>query len=177
MTNMVYKILLAAVAIASIAQLTVATNYTVGAPSGSWDLQTNLTQWVDSNTFHTGDVLIFTYSASQHDVLEVTKANYDSCTTSSPISIDDSGNTVVPLSTTGTRYFICGIPGHCAGGMKVQIDVSSSSSSSPPSVPSTPESPSPTASSPGNSPPSSAATSVVAGVGLGLSLAAALLVL
>lgn len=44
-------------AVAAIAELAMAANYTVGAPSGSWDLQTNLTQWVESNTFHPGDVL------------------------------------------------------------------------------------------------------------------------
>lgn len=56
MTKMA-KILLAFVAMVAIAELAMAATYTVGAPSGSWDLQTNLTQWADSNTFHPGDVL------------------------------------------------------------------------------------------------------------------------
>ncbi|XP_072967606.1 stellacyanin-like [Typha angustifolia] len=155
------KALIAALAMAAIFQLAVGTNYTVGAPAGSWDLQTNFTNWASSISFLTGDFLIFKYSSSQHDVLEVTMSNYGSCTTSNPISTDASGNTVVALTAPGTRYFICGIPGHCAGGMKVQIDVSAKSAPATPptsgsSPPPPPPPPSPTTTPPSqtNSPPS-----------------------
>ncbi|XP_072995323.1 stellacyanin-like [Typha latifolia] len=156
MENMA-KALIAALAMAAIFQLAVGTNYTVGAPAGSWDLQTNYKNWVSSITFLTGDFLIFKYSSSQHDVLEVTMSNYGSCTTSNPISTDASGNTVVALTAPGTRYFICGIPGHCTSGMKVQIDVSAKSApATPPTSGSSPPPPSPTATPPSqpNSPPS-----------------------
>lgn len=33
------------------------TNYTVGAPDGSWDLNTNYTKWVSTIKFHQGDNL------------------------------------------------------------------------------------------------------------------------
>ncbi|XP_078176289.1 stellacyanin-like [Carex rostrata] len=183
MTKMA-KILLTFVAMVAIAELAMAATYTVGAPSGSWDLQTNFTQWVESNTFHPGDVLTFSYSSSQHDVLEVTQANFDSCTSSNPIATHNDGNTVVTLSAVGTRYFICGITGHCLGGMKVQINAVSGTTPSPAptsggptppsSVPSTPGSTSPTTSPPGGSTPDSAASSVTAGVGLVFGLAALL---
>ncbi|KAF3327593.1 Stellacyanin [Carex littledalei] len=124
------------------------------------------------------------YSTSQHDVLEVTQANFDSCTNSNPIATHTDGNTVVTLSAVGTRYFICGITGHCSGGMKVQINAVSGSSTSPAptsggptppsSVPSTPGSTSPATSPPGGSTPDSAASSVQAGVGLVFGLAALL---
>ncbi|KAF3327576.1 Early nodulin-like protein 1 [Carex littledalei] len=118
----------------------------------------------------------FSYSSSQHDVLEVTQANFDSCTTSNPIATHTDGNTVVTLSAVGTRYFICGITGHCSGGMKVQINAVSGSAPSPAptsggptppsSVPSTPGSTSPATSPPGGSTPDSAASSATVGAGL-----------
>ncbi|XP_078175924.1 uclacyanin 1-like [Carex rostrata] len=189
------KILLAFMALVAIADLAMAASYTVGSPSGSWDLQTNLTQWAESNTFKVGDVLTFTYSSSQHDVLEVTQANFDSCTASNPIATHNDGNTMVTLSAVGTRYFICGITGHCSGGMKVQINAVSGSTPSPAptsggptsspappsggatppsSVPSTPGSNSPTTSPAGGSTPDSAASSVTVGAGLVFGLAALL---
>ncbi|CAL9120304.1 unnamed protein product [Musa textilis] len=164
-------ILRAVVAIATVAvicTLAMGANYDVGGPAGSWDLATNYTQWVSGKAFRVGDTLTFKY-ASSHDVLEVSSAAYSSCTTSNPISTSTGGNTVVTLNSTGSRYFICGTPGHCAGGMKLQIDVASPTSTPPPSPSSTPRSPvapsprspsalPPASSTPGSVPPPSAPT-------------------
>ncbi|KAM3411453.1 hypothetical protein ACQJBY_003237 [Aegilops geniculata] len=100
-------------------------NHTVGAPHGSWDLQTNYSQWVSGIRFTTGDELKFQYSAVVHNVVEVSKTGYDSCNGSNPIATFPTGNDVVPLATVGTRYFICGISGHCDAGMKVEVNVKS----------------------------------------------------
>ncbi|KAK6919434.1 Phytocyanin domain, partial [Dillenia turbinata] len=87
---------------------------------------------------------------SFHDVVEVIKADYDSCLISTPIATYTSGSTIIALSTPGKRYFICGTPGHCVQGMKVEIDTLAASSppltspSSPP--PSAASSPPPTVS-------------------------------
>ncbi|KAI5009637.1 hypothetical protein ZWY2020_011774 [Hordeum vulgare] len=141
--------------------------YNVGEPGGAWDL----------SNYGTGRPpelppkrrIAFKYSPQAHDVLEVSKADYDSCSTASPIATLNSGNDVVSLTATGTRYFICGFPGHCAGGMKVKIDVvpsSSSSSPAPASGPSASNAPPPV--------PVSAATSVATtGFGLAILLIAA----
>ncbi|KAE8800306.1 Mavicyanin [Hordeum vulgare] len=100
------------------------TSHTVGAPGGSWDLQTNYSQWASRIRFTTGDELQFLYPATVHNVVEVSKAGYDTCNGSRPITTFPTGD-VVPLAATGTRYFICGVPGHCIAGMKVQVDVKS----------------------------------------------------
>ncbi|XBJ18994.1 hypothetical protein VPH35_010042 [Triticum aestivum] len=106
-------------------------SHTVGAPHGSWDLQTNYSQWVSRIRFTTGDELKFQYSAAfeysttVHNVVEVRKAGYDACNSSSPIVMFLTGNDIVPLAAIGTRYFICGVPGHCIAGMKVQVNVKS----------------------------------------------------
>uniref|UniRef100_A0ACD5ZFD7 Uncharacterized protein n=1 Tax=Avena sativa TaxID=4498 RepID=A0ACD5ZFD7_AVESA len=175
------KITLLAVAAMALLSTASAVTYDVGAPSGEWDLNTDYGSWVSDKKFVPGDSIVFKYTPPQHDVLEVSKADYDSCNTASPINTYTTGNDAVDLSATGTRYFICGIPGHCKttgnGGMKVQIDIVAASSPAPPtpaSGPSASNSPPTPASGPGasNSPPPpetpSAATSVRATAGLGL---------
>ncbi|KAE8711785.1 Basic helix-loop-helix DNA-binding superfamily protein [Hibiscus syriacus] len=134
-------------------QLAMAVDHTVGAPNGGWDTSTDLATWAGSQSFAVGDNLVFRYT-SNHDVVEVTQTNYDSCSTINSIGTHTGGNTVIALSSPGKRYFICGIPGHCNQGMKVEIDTLASSGTPPGSTPGTPSSPEvPSAESPGSSPP------------------------
>ncbi|KQJ86406.1 mavicyanin [Brachypodium distachyon] len=105
-------------------------SHTVGAPGGSWDLRTNHGQWASSIKFRAGDQLVFKYSRAAHNVVEVSKADYDACSGSSPLASFQTGNDVVPLPAAGTRYFICGVPGHCDAGMKVRVNVEAAASSS-----------------------------------------------
>ncbi|BAF22870.1 stellacyanin [Oryza sativa Japonica Group] len=108
-----------------------ATTYTVGAPDGLWDMETDYKEWVARRTFHPGDKLTFTYSRELHDVVEVTKAGYDACSNANNISAFRSGNDLVALTAVGTRYFLCGLTGHCGSGMKIRIDVVAAASSGP----------------------------------------------
>ncbi|TVU10645.1 hypothetical protein EJB05_44189 [Eragrostis curvula] len=127
-----------------------AATYNVGEPSGSWDLRTDYGTWAASKRFQPGDQIVFKYSPSAHDVLEVNKAAYDSCNTDNAIATHTTGNDVITLDAPSTRYFICGFPSHCTSGMKLQITVTSGGSSlapagapnsnSPPSPPATPSS-------------------------------------
>ncbi|VAI88154.1 unnamed protein product [Triticum turgidum subsp. durum] len=112
---------LATVAIAQVA--TAATSYTVGAPDGLWDMHTDYAEWVAARTFHRGDNITFTYSRELHDVVEVGKAGYDACSSANNVSAFRSGNDVVALTAVGTRYFLCGLTGHCDSGMKIRVDV------------------------------------------------------
>ncbi|KAG2576604.1 hypothetical protein PVAP13_6NG033800 [Panicum virgatum] len=96
-----------------------------GAPGGSWDLRTNLTAWASSIAFRPGDQLVFSYDASAHDVVEVTRDGYLSCSAQRPVSAARmTGTDTIRLDGAGERYFICGVPGHCAAGMKLQVRVS-----------------------------------------------------
>ncbi|XP_008776471.1 uclacyanin-2-like [Phoenix dactylifera] len=141
------KALVVVAAIAAFLELAMGKNYDVG-PTGQWDQTSNYATWASSIKFVPGDTLTFKYT-STHDVVEVTKANYDSCSTSNAIDTHTGGNTVIPLNSTGNRYFICGTPGHCASGMKVEISVAAASSP-PTTSPGTP----PTLSPPGSAGPS-----------------------
>ncbi|OEL24531.1 hypothetical protein BAE44_0014448 [Dichanthelium oligosanthes] len=106
-----------------------AATYNVGEPGGSWNLQTNYGDWASSKRFHPGDQIVFKYSPQEHDVREVSKADYDSCNTNGPIATHNSGNDAIALASPGTRYFICGFPSHCTSGMKLQINVVPSATS------------------------------------------------
>ncbi|XP_073365775.1 uclacyanin 1-like [Aegilops tauschii subsp. strangulata] len=114
-------ILLVVAAMAILSTAATAAMYNVGEPGGAWDLGTNYSTWASSRNFQPDDQIVFN------------KADYDSCSNATPIATLNSGNDVIALTVTGSRYFICGFPGHCAGGMKVKIDVMPSSSSSSPS--------------------------------------------
>ncbi|KAF3443749.1 hypothetical protein FNV43_RR13439 [Rhamnella rubrinervis] len=118
---------------AMLMELAMAANYTVGDPNGGWDTSTNLQTWASSQSFLVGDNLIFQYSTN-HDVVEVRKAEYDSCQPSNPVETHTGGDTIITLSSPGKRFFICGTPGHCGQGQKVEIDTLATSSSPPPSA-------------------------------------------
>ncbi|KAJ6337588.1 hypothetical protein OIU76_007296 [Salix suchowensis] len=91
--------------------------HTVGGSSG-WAIGMDYSTWTSGKTFSVGDSLVFNY-AGGHTVDEVSASDYSTCTTGNAITSDSSGATTVALKTAGTHYFICGVPGHCGGGMKL----------------------------------------------------------
>nr|GLL22980.1 uclacyanin 1-like isoform X1 [Ipomoea trifida] len=162
MALMLRTLMMSLAAISMVVGSAMAANHTVGGPNGGWDTSTNLQSWASSETFTVGDNLIFTYSP-MHDVNEVSKADYDSCTSANPLSTNSGGSTVVPLTAAGKRYFICGTMGHCSMGMKLQVNVLAAAAP-PPAVSTTPSSssaPSPSESSVPSSAPSPSATAPV----------------
>ncbi|KAL6578370.1 hypothetical protein OROMI_010698 [Orobanche minor] len=100
--------------------------YTVGDSSG-WAMGADYTTWPTHKTFTVGDTLAFNY-APGHTVDEVSAKDYKSCTTGNSITTDSSGATSIGLKTAGTHYFICGVPGHCSGGMKLAVTVAAAAS-------------------------------------------------
>ncbi|KAJ3695839.1 hypothetical protein LUZ60_001216 [Juncus effusus] len=118
-----------------------ATDYTVGDTSG-WATGVDYSTWTSGKTFAAGDTLTFNYASGAHTVAEVSKSDYSSCSSSNALSSDSSGTTTVTLKTAGDHYYICGVPGHCSGGMKLSVNVGSASSTTPTSPSTTPASPS-----------------------------------
>ncbi len=88
---------------------------------------------------------VFIYTAGAHDVLQVRyPSDFKACNTQNPISVNNSGYTVIPLTMTGSSYFMCGIPGHCVQGMNLEVVVMTSEESAPsPNSPGTANSPLP----------------------------------
>ncbi|KAF7031112.1 hypothetical protein CFC21_042489 [Triticum aestivum] len=146
MADMKAVICIAAVTVVSLVHLVAATDYIVGNPTGGWQGKTDYKSWASAQTFLPGDTLTFKYS-SNHNVLEVTADDYETCSTANPVIIDNSGTTTIALTAPGKRYFICGGPGHCQNGMKLEVEVADrpapTAPSSPPQLPPAPTPPSP----------------------------------
>ncbi|KAM3386242.1 hypothetical protein ACQJBY_009709 [Aegilops geniculata] len=122
MAMVVKAVLVAVVAVAALAQLTVAVDHQVGGSGATWATSGGYDSWSGKQKFSPGDSLVFSYSPA-HDVVEVSKADYDACTASKVVARYTGGKTTVKLTTAGKRYFICSITGHCDAGMKLQVNV------------------------------------------------------
>ncbi|NP_001149603.1 Blue copper protein-like precursor [Zea mays] len=157
--------------------------YEVGGTIG-WTVMGNpdYAAWASSKQIVIGDTVVFTYNKQFHNVLAVSKADYKNCIATKPTATWSTGNDSVVLNTTGHHYFLCGYPGHCAAGQKVDIRVASSA------APSAAPSPTPSGSKPSGgataapsphpnaAPKALSASSVAAAVATSLlSLAAAVL--
>ncbi|KAF8686841.1 hypothetical protein HU200_043342 [Digitaria exilis] len=114
-----------------------AAEYVVGDVVGSgWDSGVNYAAWAREHTFAVGDVLVFEYVSSQHNVYEVNESTYKSCDTGAGGSngvraMYTSGYDTVVLAEARAYWFICNFPGHCLGGMKLAVNVSASGSGGP----------------------------------------------
>lgn len=139
MANATVMLLVMLLALA-ITQSCMAVQYAVGGSQG-WDLSTDLNTWESGKTFKVGDTLSFKYTAGLHSVVELaSEKDYKACNIGNPLNSLSGGSNVVKLNKEGTRYFACGTPGHCSGGMKLQVKVVSAGGTSP--TPSSSSSPS-----------------------------------
>ncbi|XP_062220959.1 mavicyanin-like [Phragmites australis] len=157
MASLVACSALAVLLLVARASTAAATTYTVGDGSG-WTTGVDYTTWAGSKNFKDGDSLVFNYAKGLHTVVEVSAAEYMACTATNPLGSDSSGVTTVALKTAGSHYFICSIPAHCGGGMKLAVTVGGSSSPSSPSSSTTPyTTPTPTTNTPCTTTPTSPA--------------------
>ncbi|KAL8141376.1 hypothetical protein V2J09_007397 [Rumex salicifolius] len=92
--------------------------YTVGGPSG-WTF--NVDTWPKGKNFKAGDVLVFNYDGTQHNVVQVDRRGYTGCTSNKGAKVLQSGKDRVKLAK-GHNYFICTFTGHCQSGMKIAIN-------------------------------------------------------
>ncbi|KAG8471766.1 hypothetical protein CXB51_036709 [Gossypium anomalum] len=129
---------------ANLLQSTYGRTYIVGDSTG-WRIPTInnddfYDDWADNKDFLVGDILVFNFTNGQHNVVEVTEAGYDACNAANPASTVSTGPARITLNRTGEYYFICGIPGHCAAGQKLNVEVRNGNTSGgvTPSTPVTP---------------------------------------
>nr|GMD66108.1 mavicyanin-like [Ipomoea batatas] len=109
---------------ASFLQVSMGGVYKVGGGAG-WTTIGNVDykQWAAAKTFEIGDVVVFEYNPQLHNVMQVTHAMYKSCNASSPIATYTTGNDSITIKSGGHHFFLCGVPGHCQFGQKVDINV------------------------------------------------------
>lgn len=89
-----------------------------GAATYKVDWSMGADSWSGGKNFRAGDILVFNYNPSVHNVVAVDAGGYDSCRGSG--TTYSSGNDHVTLGA-GTNYFICGLSGHCGAGMKMAV--------------------------------------------------------
>ncbi|KAL8139564.1 hypothetical protein V2J09_005585 [Rumex salicifolius] len=80
-------------------------------------------RWASTKTFRIGDVVVFIYVQRFHNVMQVSQDAYEACNASFPISIHTSGSDSIVITGYGHHFFVCGSPGHCQLGQKVDINV------------------------------------------------------
>ncbi|KAL0393938.1 UNVERIFIED_CONTAM: Early nodulin-like protein 1 [Sesamum latifolium] len=106
-----------------------ARDHLVGGRSDAWRIPSSesdaLNNWAQKSRFLIGDSLVWEYDASKDSVLQVTKRDYVTCNTSSPIETYTGGSTKVKLEHSGPYYFISGAEGHCKKGQKLIVVVMS----------------------------------------------------
>ncbi|CAN6162685.1 unnamed protein product [Urochloa humidicola] len=112
----------------------------VGDVAFGWDSGVNYASWARDHAFlAVGDVLVFQYVSSQHNVYEVSESTYRSCDTgggnSGVRAKYTSGYDRVVLAEPRSYWFICDFPGHCLGGMKLAVNVSAAAVAGRPSPP------------------------------------------
>ncbi|CAA0839038.1 uclacyanin 1 [Striga hermonthica] len=109
------------VAVTLLVDVAQAEQYIVGGDgvTNGWDLHYDA-NWVKDKNFKVGDKLVFLFDLRFHDVMEVSKSDYDNCQPN-PRESWNSEPTIVNLNATGTRYFICSTSGHCNSGMKIAV--------------------------------------------------------
>ncbi|EOY16558.1 hypothetical protein QUC31_001097 [Theobroma cacao] len=95
-----------------------AATYTVGGPGG-WTF--NMATWPKGKSFRAGDVLVFNYDATIHNVVAVNREAYTGCTTPAGAKVYSSGKDQIKL-VKGLNFFICNTAGHCESGMKIAIN-------------------------------------------------------
>ncbi|KAL2238127.1 UNVERIFIED_CONTAM: Uclacyanin 1 [Sesamum indicum] len=121
---MATKGFLIAIIVATVTVPALATDYVVGDNAG-WKLGVNYTAWAEGKDFFVGDRLIFKYGQGAHNVHRVNGTGFQQCMVPSPLEALTTGNDVITLATPGRKWYICGIGGHCASGMKLVITVAS----------------------------------------------------
>ncbi|KAF5459177.1 hypothetical protein F2P56_023155 [Juglans regia] len=99
-----------------------AVTHEVGDSTVGWDVPSSTsfyTTWASAQKFSVGDILEFKWTAT-HDVLEVTKTEYDDCTKTNGEPMSTSPVSVT-LTNTTSRYFICTVGPHCTNGQKLAV--------------------------------------------------------
>ncbi|KAI3860502.1 hypothetical protein MKX03_017884 [Papaver bracteatum] len=144
--RVMFFMVLAVLCVSSMAEV-----YKVGDDKGWTTLSPipDYKKWSSTKAFKVGDSIVFEYNPQMHNVVQVNYTDYKNCDTARPIRTLTSGNDTIPIKRKGHYFYICGIPGHCAMGQRVDIRVVTHVTQTPPTAdePSSPSVPTPSADS------------------------------
>ncbi|XP_074287856.1 basic blue protein-like [Silene latifolia] len=101
-----------------------------------WSDSIDYVSWASQYNFTVGDVLVFSYTPTRHNVYEVTKTTFQSCNTSTGVDAKySSGNDEIVLKEAKPYWFVCTVDDHCRVGMKLAVNVTAASTNITPSPP------------------------------------------
>jgi hypothetical protein len=66
---------------------------------------------------------VFKYAPGAHNVVVVDERSFASCSVPGNAPTFTSGDDKLSLTKAGKWFFICGVEGHCQGGMKLAVNV------------------------------------------------------
>lgn len=66
---------------------------------------------------------VFDFETGRYDVIQVSRQDYESCTSLSPLKIFYGGPAIIQLHEQGVFYFICNFSNYCDLGQKIAITV------------------------------------------------------
>ncbi|KAF9666944.1 hypothetical protein SADUNF_Sadunf16G0281300 [Salix dunnii] len=103
--------------------------FPVGGDLKGWTVPDNTSSknhyndWANITRFQIGDSLLFSYDSSKDSVLQVSKEDYDNCTTTNPIATFHDAKTVITFKHSGPYYFISGNKDNCLKNEKLVVVV------------------------------------------------------
>ncbi|XXG73978.1 hypothetical protein AAC387_Pa07g2817 [Persea americana] len=115
-----YSIL--AIILTVLPSLAFAADFVVGDQEG-WTNKFNYTTWAADKVFRVGDRLVFSYNKDNHNVVKVNGTAFQSCEVPPPNEALTTGYDIIPLQTSGKKWYICGKPKHCSQGQRLVINV------------------------------------------------------
>lgn len=106
--------------------------HVVGGACG-WEVPPNRTfyaDWAKPRTFGVGDKLVFPFRVGGHNVIQVTKDDFDTCGHDHVVAEYYKGPFIFQLNNTGEYYFYSNVGTHCEMGQKLHITVGTAPGSS-----------------------------------------------
>ncbi|XP_057440557.1 blue copper protein 1a-like [Lotus japonicus] len=123
-----------AISMILVSSIAMATDHVVGDDKG-WTVDFNYTQWTQDKVFHVGDNLVFNYDNAKHNVFKVSGASFKDCTLPPANEALSTGKDIIPLTTEGRKWYLCGKADHCiARQMKFVINVEAQAAPAPSSA-------------------------------------------
>ncbi|KAJ7976413.1 blue copper protein-like [Quillaja saponaria] len=130
MASLINLVILAIFAVV-LPSIAMATEHVVGDDKG-WTIDFDYENWAKDKVFVVGDTLVFKYKAPNHNVFKVDGTGFQNCTVPPINEALTTGNDVIPLATSGKKWYICGVGTHCSEhGQKLTINVTESSTAAP----------------------------------------------
>ncbi|KAK7264907.1 hypothetical protein RJT34_32520 [Clitoria ternatea] len=83
-----------------------------------------------NNTFKLDDTLVFEFKTGAHNVVTLSKKNFENCNVNEKMESFDTGPARITLNRTGEFYFACAFTSHCTLAQKLSINVTEEGGSS-----------------------------------------------